>query len=130
VLKCTTVPVPALPKKWTSPIYAFFKPTLDIEYVNGRRCHVFHCAATSCKQRVRRFLDKKDSGSTSNLRKHTESCWGATSVKAVTDIGNIDDARSSVQSLKETGTLEAAFEKKGGGKIKYHHTQHSKTETK
>jgi len=59
-----------------------------------------------------------------------ESCWGAGSVKAVTDIGDLNDARTSVQNLQETGTLEATLEKKSGGKIKYRHRQHSKTETK
>jgi len=46
------------------------------------------------------------------------------------EIGNINDACASVKGLKETGTIEALFEKKGGGKIKYWHMQHSKTETK
>jgi hypothetical protein len=115
---------------WTSPIYAFFKPTPDIEYVQGRQCHIFHCGATSCKQRIHHCLDKKDAGLTSNLHKHAESCWGAASVKAVTEIGNIDNAHASVKGLKEIGTIEASFKKKGGGKIKYWHTQHSKTETK
>jgi|SRR5882762_3392227 len=119
-----------LRNKWTSPIYAFFKHTPDIEYVNGRWCHIFHCAATSCKQQIRCFLDKKDAGSTSNLRKPAESCWGAASVKAVTDLQDINDACKSVKCLRETGTIEASFKKKGGGKIKYRHTQHSKTEMK
>jgi hypothetical protein len=52
-----------------------------------------------------------------NLCKHAESCWGAASVKAVTDIGNINDAHTSVQSLKATGTLEAAFKKKDEGRL-------------
>ena len=69
-------------------------------------------------------------GSTSNLHKHAESCWGVAPVKAVTEIGNIDDAHASVKGLKETGTIEVSFEKKGSGKIKYWHMQHSKTETK
>ena len=88
------------------------------------------CLSLWCKQWVHCFLDEKDAGLTSNLRKHAESCWGVASVKAVTEIGNINDARASVKGLKETGTIEALFEKKGGGKIKYQHTQHSKTETK
>jgi hypothetical protein len=48
-------------KKWTSPVYVFFKPTPDIKYKDGRRCHVFECAAGSCKGKnsryVSRFLD-------------------------------------------------------------------------
>ena len=62
---------------------------------------------------------------TSNLCKHAVA-----SVKAITEIGNIDDAHASVKGLKETATIEALFEKKGCGKIKYWHMQHSKTKTK
>jgi hypothetical protein len=119
-----------LSKKWTSPIYAFFKPTLEIEYVSGRRCHVFLCAAKGCKQRIRRFLDKGDTGSTSNLRKHALSCWGELAMKAVMEHANLPDARESVKGLIETGSITAAFERKGKGKITYSHKQHTKTETK
>jgi hypothetical protein len=119
-----------LSKRWTSPIYAFFNPSPDIEYVNGRRCHVFKCAAKRCKQRVRRFLDKGDAGSTSNLRKHALSCWGEVSVKSITALANIEDARESVNSNQETGSITASFERKGKGKMTYSHRQHTKTETK
>jgi hypothetical protein len=63
-----------LAKKWTSPMYAFFEPTPAIEYVNGCHSHVFKCASQNCKRTVQWFLDKKDSTSTSNMRKHVESC--------------------------------------------------------
>jgi hypothetical protein len=102
----------------------------DIEYVTGRRCHVFQCGAKSCKQRIRRFLDKRDAGSTSNLRKHAISCWGEASVTAIVALADIKDARESVASLKESGSITAAFEKKGKGKVTYSHRQHTKTETK
>ncbi|KAG1722965.1 uncharacterized protein EDB91DRAFT_1063679, partial [Suillus paluster] len=49
-----------LSKDWTAPIYAFFRSTPTIEYINGRRCHLFQCAATNCKHKtrgVRRYLD-------------------------------------------------------------------------
>ena len=119
-----------LQRRWTSPIYAFFGPTPDIGYVGGRRCHVFHCSVKSCKQRIRRFLDKRDASSTSNLCKHAISCWGEASVTAVTALGGIKDARESVTSIKESGSITAAFEKKGKGKMTYSHRQHTKTETK
>jgi len=35
-------------RDWNSPIYAFFKPTPAIKYIQGRRLHVFECTATSC----------------------------------------------------------------------------------
>jgi hypothetical protein len=119
-----------LRKKWTSPIYAFFEPTPDIEYVNGRRCHVFKCTGKSCKQKIRRFLDKGDAGSTSNLRKHALSCWGEPAVASITNLANVKDARESVKGIRETGSITAAFERKGKGKVTYSHRQHTKTETK
>ena len=64
-------------KKWTSPVYVFFENTPDIQYKEGRRCHVFKCAATQCKGRntrhVYRFLDKGDANSTSNLLRHAKN---------------------------------------------------------
>ena len=53
----------------------------EIGYEDGRRFHSFRCAAWSCKQRVHRYLDKKDGKSTGNLRKHAKSCWGAEAVE-------------------------------------------------
>ena len=117
-------------KKWTSPIYSFFSPTPDLEYVGGRRSHVFTCTGKSCKQRIRHFLDKGDASSTSNLRKHVISCWGEPAVKAVMDLANLSDAWEAVDKLRVTGSITAAFERKGKGKITYSHRQHSKTETK
>jgi hypothetical protein len=119
-----------LRKKLTSPVYAFFQPTPDIEYVSARRCHVFICAAKGCKQRIRRSLDKGDAGSTSNLRKHAVACWGEASVKAVTELASLGDARETVNGLRQTGSITAAFESKGKRKVSYSHKQHTKTETK
>jgi hypothetical protein len=102
----------------------------DIEYNSGQRCHVFRCTAKGCTQRIRRFLDKGDAGSTSNLRKHALACWGEPAVKAVMDLANLKDARESVKGIKETGSITAAFERKGKGKVSYSHRQHTKTETK
>jgi len=38
-----------LAKDWTSPIYAFFKSIPLIDYIGGRRLHVFECGAKHCK---------------------------------------------------------------------------------
>ena len=102
----------------------------SIEYVGGRWCHTFHCAGRSCKQKIHPFLDKGDAGSTSNLRKHAISCLGEPSVKAVMDCANMKNACQSVDEIKHTRSITAAFERKGKGKITYSHRQHSKTETK
>jgi hypothetical protein len=120
-----------LAKKWTSPIYAFFEPTPAIEYVDGRRSHLFKCMGRSCKSTVRRFLDKKDSTSTSNMRKHVEACWGQGALKAGMAAGTAKDARQSVvNELRGSGSITAAFERKGKGKVTFSHRQHTKTETK
>ena len=131
ILKTYTSITERLAKKWTSPIYAFFEPTPVIEYVNGRRSHVFKCAGQSCKKTVQRFLDKKDSTSTSNMRKHVETCWGEDALKAGMEAGTAKDARETVvNELKGSGSITTAFERKGKGKVTFSHRQHTKTETK
>jgi len=74
-------------KKWTSPVYVFYKNTLRIEYKNNRRSHIFVCAAGHCKGKTRdvcRYLDKGDANSTSNLLCHAKICWGIEAVEAAT----------------------------------------------
>lgn len=68
--------------------------------------------------------------STSNLCKHAISCWGEASVTAITTLSGIKDAQESVTSIKESGSVTAAFKKKGKGKVSFSHRQHTKTETK
>jgi hypothetical protein len=120
-----------LSKKWQSQIYAFYKPTPEIEYVDGRRCHVFSCVGKSCKYKCRRFLDKGDANSTGNLRKHAKSCWGDEAIKAAESARDVQVARESVvKSLLETGTITASFERKGKGKVTYSNRQHTKAETR
>jgi hypothetical protein len=48
----------------------------------------------------------------------------------VTSLPNIKEARESVTGIKNTGSITAAFEKKGRGRLTYSHRQHTKTETK
>ncbi len=65
-----------LQKDWWSPIYAFFQPEVEINYVGGCRVHDFSCGAKHCKGKgknprlVRRYLDTGDKKSTSGLRRH------------------------------------------------------------
>ena len=118
-------------KQWTSPVYAFYHPIPDIVYVNGRRAHVFKCAAKSCTYKCRRFLDGHDRSSTGNLIKHVKSCWGNAAYEAAKDCQHANDARESVvKPLTTSGTITAAFDRKGKGKVNYRHRQHTKTETK
>ncbi|KAJ3498251.1 hypothetical protein NLJ89_g10242 [Agrocybe chaxingu] len=114
---------------WISPIYAFFNPTPDIGYEKGRRYHEFCCAAKGCRKGVRRYLDKTDAKSTSNMRKHAKTCWGVERVEAADSAANLGEARKMVNSLKD-GSITAAFERKGKGRVTYSHRQHTKAETK
>lgn len=118
-------------KRWTSPIYAFYQAIPNIEYVNGRRAHVFKCAAKSCTYKCRRFLDGPDRSSTGNLIKHVKSCWGDAAYEAAVDCQHANDARESViKLLMTTGTITVAFNRKEKAKVSYRHRQHTKTETK
>lgn len=114
---------------WNAPIYAFFHPIPTIGHENGRRYHEFHCFAKSCKRSVRRYLDKKDMGSTSNLHKHAKICWGEDTVKAATAVKTAEDAREVLAASRD-GSIAAAFAIKGKGKVTYSHRQHTKAETR
>jgi len=47
-----------------------------------------------CRSRdVRRYLDKKDANSTSNMRKHARKCWGDDVVKAADNAKTADEVR-------------------------------------
>jgi hypothetical protein len=122
-------------KKWTSPVYVFFKATPEIKYKDGRRCHVFECAAGSCKGKntryVSRFLDKGDANSTGNLLRHARICWGTDVVAAATATKDIHTARDVLAKTKlRDGSILAEFQRAGKGKISYRHTQHTTTESR
>lgn len=122
-----------LTKDWKSPIYTFFKPEPIIEEIDGRRAHTFYCNVKSCKNKtraVRRYLDKGDGKSTSNLRTHAVKCWGLEAVEAANGV-SLADARTATKKGKLCdGSITAAFERKGKGKVTYSHRQHTKAETK
>ncbi len=115
---------------WTSPIYAFYLPLPSIEYIDGRRCHAFHCAAKGCKQRIRRYLDKGDVSSTSNMRRHAKACWGAPAVTQADEMGDVTRARLSLagEGLRD-GDITIAFARQKG-KVTYRHRAHTKAETR
>ncbi|KAL1659079.1 hypothetical protein GGG16DRAFT_35762, partial [Schizophyllum commune] len=122
-------------RKWVSPIYAFYYPTPEIDYVPGksgtsRRSHVFSCFNKGCKKKVRRYLDTVDKVSTSNMIRHAKSCWGEEAVSIAQSHGTATDARVKVaEPLKSTGKITAAFARQGKGKITYSNRQHTRTET-
>ena len=118
-------------KDWNAPIYAFFAPLPKVTMKDGRRAHEFACFARGCKAKVHRFLDTKDSRSTSNLHKHAKSCWGNEVVSAADDAKNAEEVRTKiVPNYLQDGSITAAFEKKGKGNITYSHHQHTRQEMK
>ena len=118
-------------KEWNSPVYAFFDPTPKIVIIQGRRAHEFKCQGRGCKATVRCFLDKGDAHSTGNMRKHVRSCWGADVLDVAGEAKNANEVRSKiVGSILRDGSITAAFERKGKGKVTYSHRQHTRAETR
>ena len=99
-----------------------------------RKAHVFECAARQCLRRtrlVRRFLDKGDAKSTSNLWRHAKICWGSEAVEAADGTQDIKAARAALHSMKTTnGSITAAFQQVAQGKAVYSHRQHTKNEAR
>jgi hypothetical protein len=80
---------------------------------------------------VRRYLDKGDSKSTSNMRKHARKCWGIDIVEAADNAKTADEVRgTTIKGVLNPGSITASFARKGKGKITYSHRQHTKTESK
>ena len=125
-----------LSKEWNSPVYAFFKPTPSVVYINDRRVHVFECSATRCMGKgngrmVRRYLDTGDAKSTSNLRKHAKICWGEDVMAEADKTKDVHAAREVVSKMKSAnGSITDAFERVAKGKVTYSHRQHTTTEAR
>jgi hypothetical protein len=123
-------------KDWTSPIYVFFNRVPRIEHIEGRRVHVFMCAASHCKGKngrdVRRFLDKGDAKSTSGLHRHAKMCWGEEAVNAASDTKDLQGAREVLakSGVKRNGSITSAFARLYKEKVTYSHRQYTYTETR
>ena len=122
-------------KHWKTPIYAFFRPSPAIEYIGGRRAHVFECGAKVCKgqgrngRNVRRYLNTADATSTSNLRRHAVACWGAETVTAAGSVRDVYAARTVLAKVKlRDGSIMAAFERVAKEKVTFSNRQHTRTE--
>jgi hypothetical protein len=115
-------------------VYAFFKAVPDVDYVEGRRSHNFICLAKHCKGKsriVKRYLDKGDCKSTSNLRKHAKKCWGSDMVAEADEAKNADEVRkTTVKGTLLPGLITAAFERTGKGTVTYSHRQHTRSESR
>ena len=123
-----------LQKEWDAPIYVFFKPFPTIQYIKDRKAHVFICAASPCLGQtrfVRRFLDTSDAKSTSNLRRHAKMCWSEEAVRAADGTRDVRAARAALRTVTpNNGSITAAFQRLGKGKVVYSHRQHTKIEAR
>ncbi|KAG0692625.1 hypothetical protein DFH29DRAFT_817323 [Suillus ampliporus] len=119
-----------LMKEWTSPVYAFFDPTLRIIENDGWWAHEFKCSAQGCKTTIRRYLDKKDARSTGNMRKHVKSCWGDVVLQAADDAKDASEVCTKiVPGILRDRSITVSFECKGKGKVTYSNRQHTCAET-
>jgi len=120
-------------KRWDAPVYAFFKLTPAIIYVEGRKVHVFECTASHCKcktQFVRCYIDTGDISFTGNLRRHAVRCWGSEAVAAADKTSNDKVAREALSNKEVNRSITAAFERVGKDKVTYSHRQHTKLEAR
>lgn len=125
-----TIFLARLRERWTSPIYTFFEPEVQIQMHKGRRTHVFSCSKHACSYTLRRYVNKKDR-STSNMRKHALSCWGKDAVARAMEVQDDKEAcRVIVDSLLNTGRISTYFGRKKKGAVTYSHVQHTKEETR
>ena len=122
-----------LMKNWTAPVYAFFYPIPEVGTHNGRCCHMFKCFGRGCGHIVRRYLDTRDRNSTSNLIHHVRACkcWGNEIWEKAKEAADATDACENItKPIRMSGSITAAFQLKGKGKVTYSHCQHTKTETR
>ena len=127
-------------KDWTSPINGFFESRPAVGVVEGRRYHDFKCAAIYCKGKgararfVRRYLDKADRGSTSNMHKHAKICWGVEIVSKALQTRNeltIKEVQKSLSEAKlQDGMITALFERNGKETVSFSMKQHTYIETR
>jgi SOS-response transcriptional repressor LexA len=83
---------------------------------------------------VRRYLDKGDRNSTSNMHKHAKNCWGEENIsRALETKGalSVEDVRKNLSSAKVVdGSITASFERKGKKAVTFSTRQHTYMETR
>ena len=76
-------------------------------------------------------MDKGDAKSTSNMRKLAKKCWGDEVVASVDKAKNAHEVcATTVKGALDPQLITATFERKGKGKVKYSHRQHTKTKAR
>jgi hypothetical protein len=118
-------------RSWHSKTYAYFEPTVKIQYVNGRKAHIFTCLnQRKCGGvQIRRYQDKGDKSSTHNLGTHVDKCWGEGVRQAVKEADlQINGIREKItRPFATTGKITNFFERKGV-KVTYSNIPHTEEE--
>ncbi|KAH8093722.1 hypothetical protein BXZ70DRAFT_874179, partial [Cristinia sonorae] len=121
-----------LQRTWTSTVYACFKTEVTAhETPSGRRYHRFTCAAKDCGGSINRYLDTGNAKSTSNLRRHVQSCkgWGH-GEEVLMRLDNMQNAQEACEKLvafKYTGDI-CELLGTGNGKPTYSARSHTRYE--
>ena len=119
-------------QSWTSGVYGFFDKNAVMGKLEGRPYLEFRCLASVCRasggQHIRRFLDTKDKGSTGNLSRYAERCWGEQVVKDAKK-SDIESVRKAVSTQRD-GTITAAFKAKGHGVVTYSNSPLTKADVR
>jgi hypothetical protein len=116
------LPLECLQQKWKSAIYSFYHPTVWMgEETNRQKFLILTCWKSHCTKTVKWYLDGRDKSSTSNLKKHSESCFGETVVKEAL-AGDLPDANTKGRDRD----IASAF--KQSGKVSYSIHVHTKEE--
>jgi len=118
-------------KGWNTAIYAFYDPDPAIEYnSDGRKCHIFRCMGRGCTQLIKSYLDTSDAQSTGNMQRHVKKCWGEDVLSAAEDAKDPKVRTKVLRDYRLNGSITAAFERKGKGKVTYSHQTHTRTKTR
>ena len=118
-------------RSWHSPLYGFFEPRPEIDYIDKHRVHVFTClgSAGKCKKKINRYLDTTDATSTSNMGRHAATCFGEDAVAQAKEMAHADDVRNLL--VKKTNQDITVFlRRKKGSVVMYSHTQMTRKETR
>jgi hypothetical protein len=114
-------------------VYTFYK-ILQIRHGAAKQQIIFFRCGNKrkCTHEIKRYLDKQDKSSTSNLNKHVRACWGEAAFNAGKELGTKEQAyKLVVKPMKTNGTLTLAFDVIAKGKKPLHsNINHSKPEVR
>jgi hypothetical protein len=79
---------------------------------------------------IRRYIDTGNISSTSNLHRHAIRCWGDEAVAAADKTCTAKVVREALSNREVNGSITAAFERVGKGKVTYSTRQHTKLEAR